>query len=207
MALGAVTEKGAAPLAMNPEHPEGNQSDTLGLLMRAAQDGDRAAYRELLREIAPILRRRLRRRFPFLPHQDLEDLVQDILLAVHAVRATYDPARPFLPWLIAIARNRTADMARRYARRSAREVAVEAYPETYGADETNRDDGYGDAEALRHAVKALPPGQRVAIELLKLRELSLKEAAGVSGMSVTALKVATHRATRALRLALKTKDG
>jgi RNA polymerase sigma-70 factor (ECF subfamily) len=185
----------------------GIESDALGALMKAAQDGDRDAYRDLLHEIAPILRRRLKRRFPFLPHQDLEDLVQDILLAVHAVRATYDPSRPFLPWLIAIARNRTADMARRYARRRVREVAVDVYPETSGEDETNRGDGYGDAEALQQAVKALPQGQRVAIELLKLRELSLKEAATVSGMSVTALKVATHRATRALRLALKTRDG
>ena len=187
--------------------PEGTQSDSLGALMKAAQDGDRVAYRDLLREIVPILRRRLKRRFPFLPHQDLEDLAQDILLAVHAVRATYDPARPFLPWLIAIARNRTADMARRYARRSTREVAVDTYPETSGDDETNRGDGYGDDEALQQAVKALPQGQRVAIELLKLRELSLKEAASVSGMTVGALKVATHRATRALRVALKTKDG
>lgn len=204
MACRAVTEEGATAFAMISE---GSPSDDLGALMKAAQDGDRAAYRELLGEVAPLLRRRLTRRFPFLPHQDLEDLVQDILLAVHAVRATYDPARPFLPWLIAIARNRTADMARRYARRSAREVAVDTYPETFAEDETNGGGVYGDAEALTQAVKALPRGQRVAIELLKLRELSLKEAASVSGMSVTALKVATHRATRALRLALKTKDG
>ena len=185
---------------------EGNHYDDLSRLMRAAQDGDRAAYRDLLGEIAPILRRVLKRRFPFLPHQDVEDLVQDILLAVHAARATYDPARPFLPWLMAIARNRTADMARRYARRSAREVAVETYPETSGDDETNTGESFGDAEALQQAVKALPPGQRVAIELLKFRELSLKEAASVSGMSVNALKVATHRATRALRVALKPKE-
>jgi RNA polymerase sigma factor (sigma-70 family) len=187
--------------------PEEDHCDDFGRLMRAAQDGDRDAYRELLREIVPILRRNLKRRFPFVPRQDLEDLVQDILLAVHAARATYDPARPFLPWLIAIARNRTADMARRYIRRNSREVAVDTYPETSGDDETNRGDGYGDAEALQQAVKTLPQGQRVAIELLKLRELSLQEAASVSGMSVTALKVATHRATRALRVALKTRDG
>jgi len=175
--------------------------------MQAAQDGDRAAYRELLGEVAPIIRRVLRRRFPFLGRQDAEDLVQDILLAVHAVRATYDPERPFLPWLLAITRNRTADMARRYARRSAREVAVDTYPETSGDDGTNTGGAYGDVEALQEAVKTLPQGQRVAIELLKFRELSLKEAAAVSGMSVSALKVATHRATRALRVTLKARDG
>jgi RNA polymerase sigma factor (sigma-70 family) len=184
-----------------------DEGDALGRLMKAAQDGDRKAYGDLLREVAPILRRVLGRRFPFLARPDVEDLVQDILLSVHSVRATYDPARPFLPWLLAIARNRTADMARRHARRSAREVAVDTYPETSADDEANTGEDYGDAEALQQAVKALPQGQRVAIELLKFRELSLKEAAKESGMSVSALKVATHRATRALRIALRTKDG
>jgi RNA polymerase sigma-70 factor (ECF subfamily) len=175
-------------------------------LMAAAQAGDRESYRRLLRDVAGILRRSLRRRLPFLPAADIEDLVQDVLLSVHAVRATFDPSRPFLPWLMAIARNRVADHARRHQRRSA-EVAVDTYPETSGADDTNTDSEFGDAEALRQAVSALPQGQRVAIELLKLRELSLKEAAAASGMSIAALKVATHRATRALRLMLKERNG
>jgi len=123
------------------------------------------------------------------------------------VRATYDGRRPFVPWLIAITRNRMADAARRHARRAAREVAVEEYPETSEAVATNTvGETYGDPEALRQAVAELPKGQRVAVELLKLREMSLKEAAETSGMTVGALKVASHRATRALRLALKDRD-
>jgi RNA polymerase sigma factor (sigma-70 family) len=184
----------------------GDTADCLGALMRSAQDGDRQAYHCLLGEIALLLRRSLSRRFPFLGVPDVEDLVQDILLAVHSARATYDGARPFLPWLMAIARNRTADMARRYARHRSREVAVDEYPETFDPDETNRDQGYGDPEALRRALQDLPQGQRIAIEMLKLREMSLKDAAAASGMSVGALKVATHRATRTLRLALKETD-
>ena len=86
-------------------------------------------------------------------------------------------------------------------------MAVDTYPETSGADEANTDQGIGDPEALRQAVATLPPGQRVAIELLKFRELSLKEAAAASGMSIAALKVATHRATRALRLMLRERNG
>jgi RNA polymerase sigma-70 factor (ECF subfamily) len=62
---------------------------------------------------------------------------------------------------------------------------------------------YGDPEALRQAIQALPAGQRDAIEMLKLREMSLKEASAASGMSVGALKVATHRAMSALRKLLK----
>jgi len=76
-------------------------------LMQAAQAGSAEAYVQLLHEITPRIRRIVRRR-----HgrgsgtEDVEDLVQDILLSVHAVRATYDPQRPFMPWLIAITRNR-----------------------------------------------------------------------------------------------------
>lgn len=70
--------------------------------------------------------------------------------------------------------------------------------------ETNDDIGeVGDAAALHEAVRALPEGQRQAIELLKLKELSLKEAAAVSGTSVGALKVATHRAMATLRRTLR----
>lgn len=183
-----------------------NGEDRLGGLMRAAQGGDRDAYRTLLREIAPMVRRIVHGRFPFLAREEAEDLVQDILLAIHSVRATYDPVRPFLPWLVAIARHRAADMARRYARKRGREVAVDILPETSAEDGTNPDESYGDVEALRRAVSTLPEGQRVAIELLKIKEMSLKEAASVSGMSIGALKVATHRATRALRMALRPKE-
>jgi RNA polymerase sigma-70 factor (ECF subfamily) len=139
----------------------------------------------------------------FLRTEDVEDLVQDILLSLHAVRATYDPRRPFMPWLMAIARNRLADGARRYARRAAHEVPVEALPVTFSDEGTNRDDGgYRDAEALKRAIRGLPAGQRDAIEMLKLREMSLKEAAAASGTSVGALKVAVHRAMATLRKTL-----
>src|SRR5437868_7149457 len=87
-------------------------------LMRGAQSGDKAAYGRLLGAITPLLRSVVRRRRPQLKPQDGEDLVQDTLLSVHAVRATYDWRRPFLPWLLAIARNRVADGARRYAKRA-----------------------------------------------------------------------------------------
>jgi RNA polymerase sigma-70 factor (ECF subfamily) len=169
-------------------------------LMRAVQAGDRNAYVELLREITPLIRRIVRRRRPFLAAEDTEDLVQDVLLSVHAVRATYDPKRPFMPWLMAITRNRLADTARRYARGQAHEVQVENLAVTF-SDESAKfiKEAYGDPEALRLALESLPDGQRNAIELLKLREMSLKEAADASGTSVGALKIATHRAMNALR--------
>ena len=176
--------------------------DRLSGLMRAAQGGDGAAYASLLRELTPLLRARIRRQLRVLKPEDVEDLVQDVLLSLHAVRATYDPQRPFLPWLFGIVHNRVADGARRYARRAVHEVAVEQVPVTFSGETTNRDEEFGDPEALAQAIRTLPPGQREAIEMLKLRELSLKEASAVSGMSITALKVAVHRAVKALRRAL-----
>lgn len=183
------------------------KSDPLGILMRRTQAGDSAAYDQLLRQCAAFVRRVVRRRFPFLAEPDAEDLVQDVLLSIHMVRATFDAERPFQPWLMAIVRNRSADMARRYTRRSSHETTVENFPETFDEAQANTiEEAYGDPQALRQALNALPKGQQIAIELLKLQEMSLKEASKVSGMSVAALKVATHRATRALRLSLQSDD-
>ena len=171
-------------------------------LMRAAQDGDATAYNRLLREIAPVIRRIVGNRMP--SSADAEDVVQDTLLSVHSVRRTYDPARPFLPWLMAITRHRVMDRLRRIGRRAAHEIVVDELPETFSEDEANtHGNALAGGAALERAIADLSPGQRQAIELLKLKEMSLKEAAAVTGMSVSALKVATHRAIKALRLALQ----
>jgi len=175
----------------------------LAALMRSAQAGDVQAYIRLLKDITPRLREIVRGQRRFLKAQDIDDIVQEILLSLHAVRASYDPQRPFMPWLIAITRNRLADAARRYARREAHEVQVESLPVTFSDEAANINRGvYRDPEALRHAILALPAGQRDAIEMLKLREMSLKEASAVSGATIGALRVSVHRAMTALRKAL-----
>jgi RNA polymerase sigma factor (sigma-70 family) len=184
-----------------------NQKSTdepaLETLMQAAQSGDAQAYARLLKAITPRLHAMIRRQRQFLAAADIEDLVQDVLISLHAVRATYDPSRPFIPWLFAIARNRLVDGARRYARQKAHEVNVDEYPVTFSEEGTNTDsEPYRDPEMLKQAIQALPPGQREAVEMLKLREMSLKEVAAASGTSVGALKVSVHRAMGALRRAL-----
>jgi RNA polymerase sigma-70 factor (ECF subfamily) len=174
--------------------------DEFAALMRAAQAGDAGAYLELLERITPRIRQIVGRRRGFASPADVEDLVQDILLSVHTVRGTFDPDRPFMPWLLAIVRNRLADAARRYARTAVHEIPVEDPDVTFGAGPSNtHDGGVGDPELLERAIQQLPRGQREAIDLLKLKELSLKEASAVSGTSVGALKVATHRAMATLR--------
>jgi RNA polymerase sigma factor (sigma-70 family) len=174
-------------------------------LMARAQDGDANAYRTLLSEIVPYLRRATARQ---LRHRDdIEDVVQDILLTVHQVRATYDPGRPFKPWLIAIARRRMIDRFRRSARISANEVGFEDGCETFAEAVTNSSQVDVTTRELQAAIDQLPAGQRQAFVALKLEELSLKEAAVQTGMSVGALKVAVHRAVRALKAILFEEQG
>jgi len=96
-----------------------------------------------------------------------------------------------------------ADGARRYARRTAHEVPADRPVETFASEEPNTSaDRYGDAEGLTLAMARLPHRQRQAIELMKLREMSLKEAAAATGSSVGALKVSVHRGISALRKTL-----
>jgi len=172
--------------------------------MQAAQAGDAGAYLDLLRAVTPRIRGIVARQRGFAGTEAVEDLVQDVLLSLHAVRATYDPRRPFMPWLLAIVRNRLVDGARCYGRIAAHEVGVEDLEVTFANAATNSDWGtYGDVEELHRAIQSLSPRERQAIELLKLREMSLKEASAASGVSIGALKVATHRAMAALRRVLR----
>jgi RNA polymerase sigma-70 factor (ECF subfamily) len=164
--------------------------------MARAQGGDGRAYRCLLEEMAPYLRALATRRR--CDPDDIEDAVQDVMLTVHAIRHTYDPTRPFGPWLAAIANRRLIDRLRRQGRLQSREVPLAAIHDTATTHEATPDEA-SVRGALEAAVDRLPPAQRQSIRLLKLKEMSLKEAALVSGMSVASLKVATHRALKTLR--------
>jgi len=166
------------------------------ILMARAQDGDGAAYYRLLHEIVPYLRALAARR-----HRDpneVEDAVQDILLTIHSIRQTYDPARPFGPWLVTIANRRFVDRLRRQGRVRARETSLTTEHEAFSEPRANLEEST-DRHQLEGAIDHLPPRQQQAIRLLKLKEMSLKDSAVASGMSITSLKVNTHRALKSLR--------
>ncbi len=169
--------------------------------MARAQAGDRDAYRRLLEAITPYLRALAARHIG--NRSDVEDAVQDILLTIHTVRHTYDPARPFGPWLATIAHRRIIDVLRRQGRSSAHEIPIGPEHETLSISEANLQEEAVNARMLRDAVERLPVGQRDAIRMLKLEELSLLEASAANGMSVASLKVATHRALKKLREMIK----
>lgn len=184
-----------------PENPQTAAApDAWAGLMARAQAGERDAYRALLLAVTPYIRamaaRALRER------ADVEDAVQDILITVHRIRHSYDPARPFRPWLAGVARHRLLDRLRAKGRRAVWEVVWEPVHETFAGDAANTEDRALDTPALHAAIASLPAGQRRAIELTKLREMSLREASAVSGMTEGALKVAVHRGLARLRILL-----
>jgi RNA polymerase sigma-70 factor (ECF subfamily) len=175
--------------------------DPLAALMGKAQAGDGRAYDALLRAILPELRGFARRRL--FDAAEAEDAVQDTLLAVHALRHTFDPGRPFRPWLRAIAHRRVIDRLRRGGPRRRHEVAlgvVEAAGSLPAAPPA--------AEAavlagqLRRAVAALPPAQAAALALGRLADRPLAEVGRATGRSEGAVKIAAHRGVLALRRAL-----
>jgi RNA polymerase sigma-70 factor (ECF subfamily) len=161
--------------------------------MECAQRGDREAYRALLTDIASPLLRFLRRRIAD-PHE-VEDVYQDTLMALHRARHTYDPSRPFEPWLFAIARHVTVDHFRYRMVHTSHEILVEELPEPVG-------DADPAQPRLAEALDRLPQAQREAFEMLQLEGLSVAAAAARVGITTGALKVRAHRAYRALRALL-----
>lgn len=169
----------------------------LAPLWRRAQAGDEAAYRDALTRIAVRLRAYLRRRLQSLP-DELEDLVQETLLAVHLQRGTYDPALPVSAWVLAIARHKLIDLWRR---RDALHDAWDDVDETLLA---TSDDARPAQRDLAQLLQTLPEAQRVAIMLIKIEGLSVAEASARTGVSVSALKVQVHRGLK--RLAERARD-
>ena len=167
--------------------------------MVRAQDGDQAAYCRLLKAIVPVVRGMARRRI----HQDealLEDVVQDILLTIHRVRHTYDPARPFLPWLSAIVAARAVDALRARGRRQRWEVIDEEA--VFGHADASHPAAQGQLairQRLDDLLSRLPDRQRSMVELVHLREMSLAEAAAASSTTLSAVKSVLHRALNTLR--------
>ena len=159
-----------------------------GALMSAAQTGDAGAYRRLLVEIGAWLRRYYARR---LPPSMADDAAQEALLAVHEKRQSYDPSRPFEPWLAAIARYKWIDRLR-----ALKSAPTEALGEDYPV--ADHGDTVTSAWSLEQLLRNLKPAQSDVIRLVKLQGLSIEEAAAQTGQSVSLVKVNIHRGLRRL---------
>lgn len=157
-----------------------------------AQAGDEAAYHRALTLIAARLRGYFARRLTAWP-DEVEDLVQETLLALHVHRATCDPAVPVSAWVHAIARHKLVDLWRRHGRREALHEPL---------DDDVLESSLVDERPARHDIgqllATLPAAQRRAIELTKVEGLSVAEASARTGVSVSALKVQVHRGLKKL---------
>ncbi len=175
---------------MTPE-----QEQDLGRLMGQAQGGDREAYEDLLSRVASLVRGYVRRRVGDVAWAD--DVVQECLMAIHRARHTYDPARPFAPWMYAIAQNRLIDALRRKKRMLLREVQPDASRMEPGSRPRQERDLI--LQDVRKAVAGLPAQQRQVVELLKFQDKSVRDIAVQLGMTESNVKVTAHRGYRALR--------
>ena len=170
---------------------------TLARLMIAAQDGDKAATNVLLSEVGMWLERYFRRRVP--PHS-IDDLVQDVLIAVHTKRATWDPSRPFLPWLAAIARYRWVDHLRKVYKHDSKELFED------DATQDSEEDIVLARVSLDRLFGQLPKNQAEAIELVKIEGLSIRETSRKTGQSESLVKVNIHRGLKKLARMVEKAD-
>jgi RNA polymerase sigma-70 factor (ECF subfamily) len=157
--------------------------DEWSALMVAAQNGHGGAYRRLLAEISDWLRLYFQRR---LPHGDVDDAVQETLLAVHRRRHTYDARYPLGAWMAAIAKRKWIDQLRSIGRRPTEELPEDLAVGDHEASVTS-------ASVLERLLSELRPAQAQAILLVKIQGYSIEEASGETGQSVSAVKMNIHR--------------
>lgn len=156
--------------------------------------GDTAAYHAFLQALSAHLRAFLRKRLTQLP-DDVEDLVQESLLAVHIQRHTYDSTQPLTAWVQAIAKFKLVDLLRR---RNSRDRITDPLDDEMGVFASSDAEASDARHDLRELLEQLPERQRLPIIHMKLGGLSVAEAARVTGMSESAVKVGVHRGLKAL---------
>ena len=168
-------------------------------LMRLAISGDDGAYHRLLRSVTPVLRAAARRGLSRAgqPVDQSEDIVQDILLAVHLKRHTWDANAPFAPWLFAIARNKLIDSLRRRGRRVF--VDIDNFAETLAGEPAPETAPAGEVAAQ---LQTLPARQRDVLQSIAVDSASIKDTAAKFAMSEGAVRLASPRcsATRTAKL-------
>lgn len=165
------------------ERPSQSAPDNWSSLMVAAQNGNGGAYRRLLGEMSEWLTRYFQRR---LPPGDVDDAIQETLLAVHRRRHTYDPQFPLGPWLAAIAKNKWVDHLRSLARRPVEALSDEMPVGDHEASVIS-------SSVLASLLEELRPAQAQAILLVKVQGYSVEDASIQIGLSSSAVKMNIHR--------------
>jgi RNA polymerase sigma-70 factor, ECF subfamily len=179
------------------------QEKHLRNLFVQALAGDQVLYHTFLSELSAHLRAFFKRRLTNLP-DEVEDLVQDTLLAIHNQRHTYQSDLPLTAWVHAVARHKFVDLWRRRAARDDLHDSLDDELDIFAANETRAQEARRDVMKL---LMQIPEKQRFAIEYMKLQGFSAAQTAQATGMSESAVKVAVHRGLKALSaLILKTRS-
>lgn len=170
-----------------------NDTDPLEDLMRAANRGDAVAYQRVLTAITPILRKVVRARGSGLGSEGCEDVLQDVLLAIHRKRHTWRDDQPLRPWLYSIARHKVVDAFR--SRGSRVEISIddfaEGLPAVDGPDPTMGRD-------MEKVLSALEPREADLVRAFGLKGETTAETAARLNMSEGAVRVALHRALKSV---------
>ena len=169
-------------------------------LMRSAIGGDGSAYHSVLKSVTPVLRAAMRRGLARAgqPVDQSEDIVQDILLAVHLKRHTWDIDAPFAPWLFAIARNKLIDALRKRGKRMY--VNIDDLAETLPGEVAKE---APPATEVKTHLRSLPARQREILQSIAVEGASIRETATKFSMSEGAVRVALHRGLSGLTAKLR----
>jgi RNA polymerase sigma-70 factor (ECF subfamily) len=177
--------------------------ERLRSLMLRSLSGDGACYRLFLDELSLHLRSFLRRRLSRQP-EEIEDIVQELLLAIHNQRHTYDATLPLTVWVHAIARYKVIDWLRRRSRHDLRNDSLDEREEIFAAP-----DDTGAAEAsldIAKLLQQLPERQRLPIQYVKIEGRSVADAAMRIGISESAVKIGIHRGLKRLAASIARTD-
>ena len=178
------------------------QEERLHALFVRGLGGDERAYRAFLEALCAHLRAFLRKRLMRLP-DEVEDLVQECLLAIHNQRHTYDADQPLTAWVHAIARYKLVDLMRRRASVDRITEPLDDEHDVFSSAEADASEARRDIGKL---LAQLPDRQRLPIVYVKLHGLSVVETARMTGMSASAVKVGVHRGLKALAAKIRNDE-
>jgi RNA polymerase sigma-70 factor (ECF subfamily) len=173
--------------------------ERLKRLFLSGLEGDAAAYRSFLDELSAHLRAFLRRRLSHY-RDDVEDILQETLLAVHNARHTYRSAQPLTAWVHAIARYKLMDYFRAYSRREALNTSLDDDSELFAGPDGESAQARRDIGKL---LEQLPDRHRLPILHVKLQGLSVAETSRLTGLSESAIKVGVHRGLKTLAVRIR----
>lgn len=167
--------------------------------MVKTQAGDQKAYRQLLKEITPLLKSFLWNRV--FNKDNIDDVLQDILVGLHKARHTYRPDQPFENWMYGIARHKLIDAIRKQTRRDDREFSTDKFEVLNVTDvaSKSKDTAEDVSNDLQKALKTLPQRQQDLVVRTKIEGHSIIDVAKEFGMSESAVKVSVHRSLKKLQ--------